>query len=277
MTGTVADKLERRAALLDKAVDKVGYAAARLSQKAEQIEEFQRQLATLDLWTRPEPGSRKPRFTRDDIAAAAVVIADTEGFDALSMRRLAQALGAGTMTLYHYVRTKDELLALVNDTVMGEVIVPDGQLPDTWRRAVTAIARRSRASILRHPWVLDLRFEGSPGPNAVRHFDQSVAAVSTLDAPMELRLELIGAVDEYVFGHCQFERAAAPSGDQAGMTRYVDTLIDGGGYPALAELRATFGGTGAWRLIDRVYSDPSRFDRNLDRLLDGFEGQLARR
>ena len=51
-------------------------------------------------------------------------IADAEGFDALSMRRLAAELDAGTMTLYHYVRTKDELLALVNDAVMGEVVVP---------------------------------------------------------------------------------------------------------------------------------------------------------
>ena len=57
----------------------------------------------LDLWTRMEPGSRRPRFTREEIAGAAVHIADTEGIDALSMRRLATELGAGTMTLYHYV------------------------------------------------------------------------------------------------------------------------------------------------------------------------------
>ncbi len=50
-------------------------------------------------------------------------IADAEGIDALSMRRLAAELGAGTMTLYHYVRTKDELLTLVTDAVMGEVVL----------------------------------------------------------------------------------------------------------------------------------------------------------
>ena len=61
-------------------------------------------------------------------------IADAEGFDALSMRRLAAELDAGTMTLYHYVRTKDELLTLVVDAVMGEVVVPaDERLPDDWR------------------------------------------------------------------------------------------------------------------------------------------------
>ena len=51
-------------------------------------------------------------------------IADTEGFDAVSMRRIAAELDVGTMTLYHYVRTKDELLSLVVDAVMGEVVVP---------------------------------------------------------------------------------------------------------------------------------------------------------
>ena len=61
-----------------------------------------------------QPGTRQPRFTRDAIASVAVRIADTEGLDALSMRRLAAELGAGTMTLYHYVHTKDELLALVD-------------------------------------------------------------------------------------------------------------------------------------------------------------------
>ena len=90
-------------------------------------------LANFDIWTRPEPGSRKPRFSRDDIAQAALRIADTEGFDALSMRRLAAELDAGTMTLYHYVQTKDELLTLVNDAVMGELLIPADELPTDWR------------------------------------------------------------------------------------------------------------------------------------------------
>ena len=59
----------------------------------------------LDLWMREEPSARRPRFNRDEIAAAAVRIADAEGIEALSMRRLAQEVGAGTMRLYHYVRT----------------------------------------------------------------------------------------------------------------------------------------------------------------------------
>ena len=97
------------------------------------------------------------------------------------MRQIAAELGAGTMTLYHYVRTKDELLALVNDAVMGELIVPDGELPTDWRAAITLIAHRSRDVLQRHPWTLDIRDDPAPGPNGVRHFDQSMQAVIPLD------------------------------------------------------------------------------------------------
>src|SRR5919199_3069026 len=81
------------------------------------------------IWTRPEPGQRKPRFTREQLAAAALAIADEEGLDAVTMRRVADALGAGTMTLYHYVQSKDELLILMADAMMGELLVPDGEMP----------------------------------------------------------------------------------------------------------------------------------------------------
>ena len=123
------------------------------------------------------PAGRKPRFTRDDIAEAAMRIADAEGFDALSMRRLAAELDAGTMTLYHYVRTKDELLTLVTDAVMGEVVVPGR------RAAARRLARRDHHrsptapgdALLRHPWMLDIADDPPIGPNSVRHFDQSHA------------------------------------------------------------------------------------------------------
>ena len=78
------------------------------------------------MWTRADRGSRKPRFNRDDIAAAAIRIADTEGFEAVSMRRLAAELDAGTMSLYHYVRTKDELLDARRRRSDGRGRAPDG-------------------------------------------------------------------------------------------------------------------------------------------------------
>jgi AcrR family transcriptional regulator len=233
----------------------------------------------VDLWTREEPGSRRPRFTREDISSAAVRIADTEGIDALSMRRLAQELGSGTMTLYHYVRTKDELLMLVMDTVMAEVVVPEDALPaDDWRAAITAIAHSSRDALERHPWVFDIVDDPGAGPNGVRHFDQSMQAVASLPGSLDQRLDVIFAVDEYVFGYCLHRRddriTAKDQGTDA-MRDYVGDLVSGGGYPTLAALVAEHGLDAMWSKVEALGRDEQRFDRTLSRLLDGIAATLT--
>ncbi|MGZ4765632.1 MAG: TetR/AcrR family transcriptional regulator, partial [Ilumatobacteraceae bacterium] len=191
---------EKINAKLAKSADKV---AAKSMKHAEALDRLAAHLETLDVWTRTERGVRKPRFNRDDIAAAAIRIADAEGFEAVSMRRLAAELDAGTMTLYHYVRTKDELLTLIVDAFLAEVVLAPGQrMPRDWRAAVTLIARRSRDALQRHPWILDIADDPNIGPNAMRHFDQSWQALSSLDASFDDKLDLIMAVDEYVFGFC---------------------------------------------------------------------------
>src|SRR5271166_904447 len=101
--------------------------------------------------------SRKPRFTRKEltrekIAATALAIADQEGFPAVSMRRVAQELQVGTMSLYYYVKTKDDLIAVMDDALMSEALLPS--LPNDWRRAMMEIAERTHSMFLRHPWAL---------------------------------------------------------------------------------------------------------------------------
>ena len=221
---------------------------------------------------RAEPGSRKPRFSRDDIAAAALRIADSEGFEALSMRRLATELGSGTMTLYHYVRTKDELLALLHDAVMGELLIPDSELPRDWRRAMIMIAERSRASWDRHPWALDIHVDPAPGPNGAKHFEQSLRAVESYAGTFAERVELITAVDEYVLGYCFFARANGPAVTEydRDMLAYMNRLLSGGGYPTLRAIRDRLGLPKVLQELAKVLSDTGRFQRNLERLLDGF-------
>lgn len=238
---------------------------------------------SLDVWTRPDRGRRRPRFTREAIAAAAIEIADREGIEEVSMRRLASELGAGTMTLYHYVRNKDELLALVSDALLAEVVVPDGELPDDWREALTMIARRSRDALRRHPWVLDVRDDPAPGPNGLRHWDQSMLAVSRVDLSVGERFELVTAVDEYVFGFCLMERQNGlaedrPTDPELGAMRdYVTGLVETGEYPGLAAIWEDPGLDEAWAQMQERIFDPDRFDRNLARLLDGFEAELEQR
>jgi len=230
------------------------------------------------VWTRAERGSRKPRFTRDDIAAAAIRIADAEGFDAVSMRRLAAELDAGTMTLYHYVRTKDELLTLVVDAFLAEVVVPpDQRLPGDWRAAISLLSRRTRDALRRHPWILDITDDPSIGPNAMRHFDQAWQALAPLAAELEDKLDLITLVDEYVFGFCLHERNNLSEGPGDGeMVDYIGALLIDDEYPALAGMVTEMGLPQLWARMDAHSRDPERFDRNLARLLDGFEASLQK-
>ena len=86
---------------------------------------------------------------------AALDVADAEGFETVSMRRVAGRLGVGAMTLYSYVDSKDDLLRHVFDEVMGELIVPE-PLPEDWREAFSAISRRTRDVWLEHPWLAQL-------------------------------------------------------------------------------------------------------------------------
>ncbi|WP_162942201.1 TetR/AcrR family transcriptional regulator [Desertimonas flava] len=267
------DKLERKAAALDRAATKAEQVAAKLAAKASRLDDVSARLASLDLWMRAEPGSRKPRFSRDDIAAAALRIADTEGFEALSMRRLATELGSGTMTLYHYVRTKDELLALLHDAVMAELLIPDQELPSDWRRAIMLIADRSRISWQRHPWALDIHIDPAPGPNGAKHFEQSLRAVESYGGTFAERVELITAVDEYVFGYCFFARSNGPAATEydKDMLAYMNGLLAGGNYPTLRAIRDQFGLPRVLKELGEVMADTGRFHRNLERLLDGFD------
>jgi AcrR family transcriptional regulator len=95
------------------------------------------------------------------------------------MRRIAAELGAGTMTLYHYVGSKHDLFALMEDAIMGDLLVVDGELPTDWRQALTAIARRARDTFRRHPWALTgMRGAGlsrTPYATSSSHWPRSLA------------------------------------------------------------------------------------------------------
>lgn len=279
VTEKINEKVERPTANAARQVEHLERHAARAAKTAESLERVAAQIGALDVWTRIEPAARRPRFTRDEIAAAAMHIADAEGFDAVSMRRIAVELDAGTMTLYHYVRTKDELLTLVTDAVMGEVVVPpDEPLPDNWRAALTVLAHRSLAAMRRHPWILDITDDPSIGPNSVRHFDQTLAAVASLPISLIEKLDVAGMVDEYVFGYClQVRNNAKPVvDDDSGMVTYVESLLDTGDYPQIAAIAGDIGLETAWSQIEAHMRDEKRFDRNLSRLLDGIEASLPR-
>lgn len=93
---------------------------------------------------------RRPAFSREAITAAAVALADAEGLEAVTMRRVAAQVGAGVMSLYSYAPDKDTLLELMVDHVSGE-LPSSAALTGDWRTDLKTIAHLQRANMLRHP------------------------------------------------------------------------------------------------------------------------------
>jgi AcrR family transcriptional regulator len=274
----VRERSEQAQEKIARALDKVAEAEDRAGEKVARASERADEEAKPLIWFRDEPASRRPAHTRADIARAALEIADSQGFDAVSMRRVAERLGAGTMTLYHYVRNKDELIALMSDAVMAEVVLPEGELSDDWRTALTQIANRSHDAFKAHHWVFQKMGEdGVPGPNGMRHFEQSLQAVAGLGLDREQTFEVIGQVDDYVFGYSLREvqeRKEQKHGWSPEVIDFFRRELATGAYPLISEFfgddfEATF------EEAMEFMSDGARFDRGLARLLDGIEAEFA--
>ncbi len=166
----------------------------------------------------PEKASAR----RQEIVDAAVRLADAEGLEAVSMRRLAEELGVGTMTPYSYVADKDELLDLMLDEVSREMLVPE-PLPDDWRAALRAIAFATRATVEAHPWIFRGQARRPRGRiNTMRHIEQSIGAVQMLGVDRATGARVLMAVDDYVLGHCFRKRS------RERMTRALEASGGGG-------------------------------------------------
>lgn len=235
------------------------------------------------LWARP---TRRPKYTRETISATALAIADAEGIEAVTMRRIAADLGAGTMTIYHYVASKADLIALMIDAIMAEQLADPEELPaGDWRGALTAIAYRTRAMLRRHSWALSgfagASGGGAAGPHALRHFEQSLAAVASTGLPPEDRMDVIAAIDDYVAGFVlKSDREpgleSVPESMAKEANEYLDQLLDSGAYPHVAQLLGTGDRFAELLRVGSTYDADQRFERGLRRLLDGVAAEIAR-
>ncbi|MGH9342731.1 MAG: TetR/AcrR family transcriptional regulator [Terriglobia bacterium] len=173
---------------------------------------------------------RKSQLSRGRIAAAALAIADAEGFQAVSMRRVAQELDVGTMSLYYYVKTKDDLVAMMDDAMMAETLL--SSIPKDGRRAITEIATRTHALFLRHPWALVSMLSAPPGLNAMRHMEQCLEALANTSMTTKHKLTFLAMVDDFVFGHALREAAA----DAAIDLGFAQAQMATGAFPRLTEV-----------------------------------------
>ena len=196
---------------------------------------------------------RKPQLTREKIAQVALAIADDEGFEAVSMRRVAQGLKVGTMSLYHYVNDKNDLIAAMDDALMGEVLLP--LVPKGWRSAMIEIAKRTYTAFMRHPWALVTMLSAPPGLNAMRHMEQCLEALAETSMTSKQKITLLATVDDFVFGHALREAATRAKID----LEFAAAQISAGAFPRLA---GVFSG-------GRIEANKNRFERGLQALLDG--------
>jgi AcrR family transcriptional regulator len=219
------------------------------------------------IWTRP-PKEQRERPTREAIVAAATDLADTNGLDAVSVRRVAAALNTRPMDLYRYFVRKDELIDLMVDEVIAGALLD--AIPPDWRDALTAIARALRAVCLAHPWVVTAAGrQALLGPNVMRHVEQSLEATAALGLDPAKRLAIWRAVDSYTMGHAHLSPArdqgegstANDPGWRAAAEAYLQGLADSGDFPNLAA-------SGAAGLLHSDY-DELTFETGLGWLLTG--------
>jgi len=113
---------------------------------------------------------RRAPLTKERVLRAAVDLADRDGIDALSMRKLGQELGVEAMALYRHVRNKDDILDGAIDVVVGEIDIP--RPTGDWQRSMRTLALAARQVMLRHPWAPPVIVERPEiGPSTLRHIN----------------------------------------------------------------------------------------------------------
>jgi AcrR family transcriptional regulator len=143
------------------------------------------------VWEEVSDGS----LTRAAIVLTAMEIADGEGLDAVSIRRVAARLGVRPMSLYTHIASKEDLIALMLNEAVAGVLLPE-PLSEDWREALRAIAHRSYHEFLAHPWALEALGRASRiGPNLQRHGEQSEAAVAPLGLARDDAWHVLRLVD----------------------------------------------------------------------------------
>jgi len=213
--------------------------------------------------------ARRERLNRARVLDTAVAMADEGGFEALSMRKLAERLGVVPMALYKHVADKHELLDGMVDLVFAEVEVPSG---GEWRTAMRVRATSMRDALRRHPWAIGRMETGTPGPANLRHHN-AVLACLRHDAgfPFRTAVHTYSLMDSYIYGFALQDRSLAgdiPKEAQRRrevVARRQPAAMDS--YPYLIEV--------AEQLAAHGYDHAREFEFGLDLILDGI-AQLSR-
>jgi AcrR family transcriptional regulator len=216
---------------------------------------------------------RRDPLTREAIVETALKVLDAEGLDSFSMRRVADQLDTGAASLYWHVGSKDGLLDLVFDEVIGEQEIPDPE-PERWREQLKDVARAMRRTILRHRDIVRISIGRIPmGPNALRFSERVLAIVRAGGVPDRLAVQsyllLISVVNGFTVDEAGYADAGVettPPMEEAGaMVRgYLGTLPPEQ-FANLTEVAEHFAET----------DQDARFELLLDLFVDGLAARAA--
>jgi len=226
--------------------------------------------------SRPQPAPQRPPLSRDRVLDVAVALAEREGIDAVSMRKLADELGVGAMSLYHYVPNKDDLLDGMVDFVFGEVELPPTGVE--WRAAMRRRALSTREVLNRHRWAVGLmESRRSPGPASLRLHDAVLGCLREGGFSIEMTIQAYSVLDAYIYGFALQEKSvpfesaeegAAVAQEQA---REFAERAEEGQSAALAQEFPYLAEVVAGHVAQVGYDFASAFVYGLDLVLDALE------
>lgn len=218
--------------------------------------------------TRGKAGKRAP-LSRERALSVAMALADAEGLEAVTMRRLAQALGVEAMSLYHHVPHKTDILDGMVDLVFGEIELPSESTD--WRTAMRARSQSMRAVFNRHPWAIGL-MRAAPGLATLRHHDAVLGCLRRGGFSVVQTAHAISLIDSYIYGFALQERNlpfdVKDSTDTQQVAASIFEQLPPGAFPHLVELTVE-------HVLQPGYAYAKEFDLGLELILDGLEARRA--
>lgn len=223
--------------------------------------------------SRTEAAHRRARLTKEQIFRAAVELADRDGLESCAMRRLADELGVGVMSLYYYVSSKDELIGGMVEVVFGEIEVPaaDGD----WKTAMRRRAISTREALNRHRWAVGLmESREMPGPESLRVHNAVLGILREAGFSIEMTIQAYSLLDAYIYGFAlqektvPFESAEGAAAIAEEQVREFEAQADeqrlADEFPYLAEVVAG-------HVASVGYDFGQAFEHGLDLILDALE------
>lgn len=216
-----------------------------------------------------KPDQTRVPLTRQRALAAAVDLADRHGLAAVSMRKLAEALGVEAMSLYHHVPNKQHILDGMVEAVFAEIELPPDNLD--WKPAMRRRAESVRAALTRHPWAISImESRRSPGPATLRHHDAVIGCCRKAGFSIAMTAHAFSVLDSYIYGFV-LQEVNLPFDSSDSMDEMLSEImpnLSAENYPHLVELT-----TG--HILQPGYDHAMEFDYGLGLILDGLAAQAG--